>query len=71
MESACESGKRTANYILNKYKKDKAHLYIHKKPFYFKFFEQIDDILLFYKLPSIVIIIIILFIIIILNRIFS
>jgi hypothetical protein len=71
MESACESGKKTANYILNKYKKKKAYIYIHKKPLYFRFFEKIDDMLLFYKLPSVFIVFFIIFLFYIIKKIIT
>ena len=66
MESACESGKITANIILQKYKKKQAFLYKHNKPIYFSLFNNIDNILFDNQLPSIFIvffIIILLFII--------
>ncbi len=53
MESACESGKITANLILKKYNKKKAFIYKHKKPSYLSFTEFMDDILYKYKLPNI------------------
>ena len=65
MESACESGKLTANYILSKYNKKPSFVYDHKKKYYFNFFNSIDDKLLEYNLPNIVIFLIILIIIII------
>lgn len=65
MESACESGKLTANYVLSKYNKKPSFVYDHKKKYYFNFFNSIDDKLLEYNLPNIVIFLIILIIIII------
>ena len=62
MESACESGKLTANIILNKYNKEKAYLYNHKKPIYFTIFEKLDDILFENNLPSIIFLVIIIII---------
>lgn len=54
MESACESGKLTANYILSKYKKKLTYIYNHQKPYYFKIFNNIDDKLYDINLPNIV-----------------
>lgn len=65
MESACESGKITANLILNKYNKENGYLYIHKKPIYFSVFEKLDDLLYKNNLPSILFFIIFFIILII------
>jgi hypothetical protein len=54
MESACESGKLTVNYILSKYKKHPIYIYNHQKPYYFKIFNDIDDNLYNFSLPNIV-----------------
>ena len=62
MESACESGKITANHILKKYNKKKSFIYKHKKPYYFSAFENIDDFLFINKFPNILIIFFILLI---------
>jgi cytochrome b involved in lipid metabolism len=56
MESACESGKITANHILKKYNKKKSFIYKHVKPYYFSAFENIDDFLFFNKFPNILIV---------------
>jgi hypothetical protein len=56
MESACESGKITANHILKKYNKKKSFIYKHDKPYYFSAFENIDDFLFFNKFPNILIV---------------
>jgi cytochrome b involved in lipid metabolism len=71
MESACESGKLTANYILSKYKKQKGYIYNHHKPYYFNFFNYVDDKLFQYNLPNIVKLVIIFLFLIIFYFIFS
>jgi len=54
MEGAIESGKITANYILDKYNKQNAEHYKHDQPFYIKFFQYIDNILYKLYLPNII-----------------
>ena len=71
MESACESGKLTANYILSKYNKTLTFIYNHRKPYYFKFFNIIDDKLYKFNLPNIVKILIIFLFFIILYFLFK
>ena len=64
MEGAIESGKITANYILNKYNKPNVKLFKHNdNPFYIKLIQYIDNILYKLNLPNIftLLIIVILF----------
>jgi hypothetical protein len=68
MEGAIESGKITANYILDKYNKPNIIHYKHEQPFYIKFFQYIDNILYKLYLPNIVNLLIIIILIIILYR---
>ena len=44
MEGAIESGKITANYILDKYNKPNIEHYKHEAPFYIKCIQNIDNI---------------------------
>ncbi len=59
MESAVESGKHAANYIIEQYnsnfknKKNKVYLYLHESSIYLKPFQLIDDILYKLQLPNI------------------
>ena len=64
MEGAIESGKITANYILDKYNKPNVTLFKHyDNPFYIKLIQYIDNILYKLNLPNIIttLIIVILF----------
>ena len=54
MEGAVESGKITANYILDKYNKPNIQHYKHDAPFYIKFIQYIDNILYILYLPNII-----------------
>ena len=65
MEGAIESGKITANYILDKYNKPRAEHYKHNDPFYIKVIQYIDNILYKLYLPNIITLLIILIIVII------
>jgi len=70
MEGAIESGKITANYILNKYNKPLSKHYKHTGPFYIKLIQYIDNILYKAHLPNIInlfIIFIVIFIVLIIN----
>jgi hypothetical protein len=60
MEGAIESGKITANYILDKYNKQNIEHYKHDAPFYIKLIQYIDNILYKLYLPNIVNLLIIL-----------
>ena len=60
MEGAIESGKITANYILDKYNKPNIEHYKHDAPFYIKFIQYIDNILYKLYLPNIINLLIIL-----------
>jgi len=53
MEGAVESGKITANLILNKYNKNEIIYYKHLDPLFIRFMHKIDNILYNYKLPNI------------------
>lgn len=53
MEGAVESGKITANYILDKYNKPNIVHYKHHEPFYIKFCQYVDNILYKLYLPNI------------------
>ena len=64
MESAIESGKITANYILDKYNKPNIEHYKHVAPFYIKLIQYIDNILYKLYLPNIINLLIILIILI-------
>ena len=68
MEGAIESGKITANYILDKYNKPNIVHYKHDEPFYIKFFQYIDNILYKLYLPNIINLLIILILFFILYR---
>ena len=63
MEGAIESGKITANYILDKYNKPNIEHYKHDAPFYIKFIQYIDNILYKLYLPNIINLLIILILI--------
>lgn len=54
MESSCESGKRAANLILNKYKKPLAYLYTHTKPEISHLLSWLDDILYANNIGSVI-----------------
>jgi len=54
MESAIESGKITANTILNKYNKPIIEYYKHNDPSYIKLFKHMDNILYKLHLPNII-----------------
>jgi hypothetical protein len=54
MESAIESGKITANTILNKYNKPTIEYYKHNDPFYIKLIQNMDNILYKLHLPNII-----------------
>ena len=54
MEGAIESGKMTANYILDKYNKPNIIHYKHNNPFYIKVIQYVDNILYKLCLPNIV-----------------
>ena len=54
MEGAIESGKITANYILDKYNKHNVEHYKHDVPFYIQVIQYIDNILYKLYLPNIV-----------------
>jgi uncharacterized protein with NAD-binding domain and iron-sulfur cluster len=69
MESACESGKRAANFILKKNNLPLCKYFVHKKPSYFTFFEKYDDYLFKKKLPGIIDIFIFVLVIFILSKI--
>ena len=60
MEGAVESGKITANYILDKYNKPNIEHYTHGDPFYIKLIQYIDNILYKLYLPNIINLLIIL-----------
>jgi len=65
MEGAIESGKITANYILDKYNKPHIKHYKHDDPFYIKLIQYVDNILYKFYLPNIIkllLIVIVLFI---------
>jgi len=64
MEGAIESGKITANYILDKYNKSNIQHYKHEDPFYIKLIQSVDNILYNLYLPNIINIIIIIIIIV-------
>jgi uncharacterized protein with NAD-binding domain and iron-sulfur cluster len=66
MEGAIESGKITANYILDKYNKPNIEHYKHDAPFYIKFIQYIDNILYKLYLPNIINLLIIIILILIL-----
>ena len=68
MEGAIESGKITANYILDKYNKPNIEHYKHDAPFYIKFIQYIDNILYKLYLPNIINLLIILILFYILYR---
>jgi len=53
MEGAIESGKITANYILDKYTKPRSEHYKHNDPFYIKVIQSIDNILYALYAPNI------------------
>lgn len=56
MEGAIESGKITANYILDKYNKPNVTLFKHyNNPFYIKLIQYIDNILYKLNIPNIII----------------
>ena len=63
MEGAVESGKITANYILDKYNKPNIKHYKHDVPFYIKLIQYIDNILYKLYLPNIINLLIILILI--------
>ena len=54
MEGAIESGKITANLILDKYNKPNTEYYKHSDPFYIKLIQKIDNILYKMYLPNII-----------------
>jgi hypothetical protein len=54
MEGAVESGKITANYILDKYNKPNIEHYQHSVPLYIKGIQYIDNILYKLYLPNII-----------------
>ena len=60
MEGAIESGKITANYILDKYNKQNIEHYKHDLPLYIKLIQYIDNILYKLYLPNIINLLIIL-----------
>tara|TARA_B110001452_G_scaffold39791_1_gene30524 strand:- start:804 stop:2465 length:1662 start_codon:yes stop_codon:yes gene_type:complete len=68
MEGAVESGKITANYILDKYNKPNVEYYKHNDPSYIKLIQYIDNVLYKLYLPNIFNLLIILIIIFILYR---
>jgi hypothetical protein len=70
MEGAIESGKITANYILDKYNKQNIEHYKHDAPFYIKLIQYIDNILYKLYLPNIVNLLIILILFFILYKIY-
>ena len=51
MEGAVESGKRTANIILNKYNKSNCYLYTHQSNCLVKFIAKFDDLIYSLNLP--------------------
>ena len=60
MEGAIESGKITANYILDKYNKPNIYYFKHNdNPFYIKLIHYIDNILYKLCLPNIITLLII------------
>ena len=65
MEGAIESGKITANYILDKYNKPNVK---HNEPLYIKLIQYIDNILYKFYLPNIINLLIILILIFILYK---
>ena len=69
MEGVIESGKITANYILDKYNKPHIVYYKHDDPFYIKLIQYIDNILYKLYLPNIIKVLIILILIFISYRI--
>ena len=70
MEGAIESGKITANYILDKYNKPNIEHYKHDAPFYIKLIQYIDNILYKLYLPNIINLLIILILFFILYKIY-
>ena len=68
MEGAIESGKITANYILDKYNKPNIEHYKHDAPFYIRLIQYIDNILYKLYLPNIINLLIILILFFILYR---
>ena len=54
MEGAIESGKITANYILNKYNKPNIIHYKHNDPFFIQLIQYIDNVLYKLYLPNII-----------------
>ena len=68
MEGAIESGKITANYILDKYNKHNVEHYKHDVPFYIQVIQYIDNILYKLYLPNIINLLIILILFFILYR---
>ena len=70
MEGAIESGKITANYILDKYNKPNIEHYKHDAPFYIRLIQYIDNILYKLYLPNIINLLIILILFFILYRYF-
>ena len=59
MEGAIESGKITANHILDKYNKPNSKHYKHREPFYIKLIQYIDNILYAVYVPNIITLLII------------
>ena len=68
MEGAIESGKITANYILDKYNKPNIEHYKHDANFYIKLIQYVDNILYKLYLPNIINLLLILILILILCR---
>ena len=68
MEGAIESGKITANYILDKYNKPNVEYYKHNDPFFIKLIQYIDNILYMLYLPNIINLLIIVILIFILYK---
>jgi hypothetical protein len=69
MEGAIESGKITANYILDKYNKPNIYYFKHNdNPFYIKLIHYIDNILYKLCLPNIITLLIIVILFYILYR---
>ena len=68
MEGAIESGKITANHILDKYNKSNIEHYKHDDPCYIKLIQYIDNILYKLSLPNIINLLIILIFFLIIYR---
>ena len=68
MESAIESGKITANYILDKYHQPGVEYFKHHEPLYIKLIQYIDNILYKLYLPNIINLVVLLIIFLIIAK---